>query len=291
MNQEILEKYRKAGNILISVRKEAIKKVTIGASMLETAEFIENLIREKGGQPAFPCNISQNEEAAHATPSINDSNVFGEDMVKLDIGVMIDGYIADTAVTVDLSGNPDLVEASESALNAAIAIIKDGVNTAEIGEVIEQKIQEYGYKPIINLTGHGLAQYATHIPPSIPNKKITTGVYIKTDDVIAIEPFATNGIGKVSESGTPPEIYHIVSNRPARSPIARNLLKELKKYKELPFAKRWLKTKRIDYGLKELESKGIVKGYPILKEVTGGLVSQAEHTVIVTENGCEVITA
>src|SRR5574341_28965 len=135
--EEIIEKYRKAGKILSEVRAEAVKKVEIGVSLLSVAEFTENLIREKGGEPAFPVNISRNDEAAHSTPSYNDKAVFGKDMVKLDIGVHIDGYIADTAVTVDLSGNPELVKAAEKALADAIAFIHAGVNTSDIGGAIE----------------------------------------------------------------------------------------------------------------------------------------------------------
>ncbi|GFO95825.1 methionine aminopeptidase [groundwater metagenome] len=162
--EEILEKYLRAGKILSEVRAETVKKVKKGATLLSVAEFTENLIREKGGQPAFPVNISRNDEAAHSTPSFDDKSVFGKDMVKLDIGVHIDGYIADTAVTVDLSGHPELVKAAEKALADAIKFIHAGVNTADIGGVIEDAITSFGYKPVINLTGHGLAQYIQHAP-------------------------------------------------------------------------------------------------------------------------------
>src|SRR3972149_8203936 len=120
---EIIEKYRKAGKILSEVRKETAKKVKEGVSVLSVAQFAEDMIRERGGDPAFPVNISRNDEAAHSTPSPDDKSVFGKDMVKLDIGVHIDGYIADPAVTVDLSGNPDLVEAAEAALGRALKFI------------------------------------------------------------------------------------------------------------------------------------------------------------------------
>src|SRR3972149_3877264 len=210
---EIIEKYRKAGKILSEVRKETVKKVKEGVTLLSVAQFAEDLIREKGGDPAFPVNISRNDEAAHSTPSLNDKSVFGKDIVKLDIGVHIDGYIADTAITVDLSGHPELVRAAESALLGAIKFIKAGVNTKDIGGVIEETITSYGYKPIINLTGHGLAQYIQHAPPAIPNKRMPGGVVLEEGDIIAIEPFATNGAGRIHDAGSA-EIFHIVSERP-----------------------------------------------------------------------------
>jgi len=286
--EEILEKYRRAGKILGEVRAEAVKKVTLGASLLSVAESTENLIREKGGEPAFPVNISRNDEAAHSTPTFNDKSVFGKDMVKLDIGVHIDGYIADTAVTVDLSGNAGLVEAAESALEKALKFIHASVNTSEIGGVIDDTISSFGFKPIINLTGHGLTRYIQHAPPAIPNKRMPHGVVLKEGDVVAIEPFATNGAGKIHDAGNA-EIYHLVSNKPVRHPAARELLQEIEKYKTLPFAKRWL-GERVDFALLQLVRANIIQPYPILKEIQGGLIAQAEHTIIVTEDGCEVIT-
>jgi len=289
MNAKILEKYRKAGRILAEVKAEAAKKVKPGVSLLGVAEFVEALIKEKGGMPAFPCNISRNDEAAHATPSANDTSVFGEDMVKLDIGVHVDGYIADTAITVDLSGNPELVKASEAALENAIGVVRAGISTAEIGDVIEKTISEFGYKPVANLTGHGLDRYTQHAAPSIPNRHVKQGVRLKAGDVIAIEPFATNGAGHVSESGAA-EIYRVEKLKPVRLPASRELLEELEKYKMLPFAKRWLCQNKLDFVLNQLEAMGVLRSYPVLKEDGGGLVSQAEHTVIVEEDGCQIIT-
>jgi methionyl aminopeptidase len=160
MEQEIMDKYRKAGAILKEVRENAVPRVTKGARLLDVASAIEAEIIEKGGRPAFPVNISINSEAAHDTPGIGDERVFGDDMVKVDIGVHVDGYIADTAVTVDLSGNPDLVKASRKALEEAIKLVRPGVNTSELGRVIEETIDGFGLKPIYNLTGHGAVRPA-----------------------------------------------------------------------------------------------------------------------------------
>jgi len=286
----VLDKYRSAGRILAEVREGAIGLVKEESSLLEVAEFIENSIREKGAEPAFPCNIARNEEAAHATPSIDDKTVFGKDLVKIDIGVHIDGYIGDSAVTVDLSGNCDgLVKASEAALNEAIKIIRDGVSTVEIGEVIENTIRGQGYKPVVNLTGHGLTRYNSHAPPTIPNVRYEHGVILKENDVVAIEPFATDGAGKVVESGNP-EIYSLIKAKPVRLREAKKLLEEIKKYQGLPFAKRWLPGERLDLAFRTLKNTGALREYPVLREEEKGLVSQAEHTVIVKKDGCEVTT-
>ncbi|WP_406656170.1 type II methionyl aminopeptidase [Methanolobus sp. ZRKC2] len=289
--EEMFEKYFEAGRILSQVRSEAKERITVGASMLEVAEFVENRAVELGADgSAFPCNLSRNDEAAHATPYADDETLFGEDVVKLDLGVQIDGYIADSAVTVDLTGDyGDLVRASEAALYAAIDNVKSGANTADIGAVIEDTITSLGFKPISNLTGHGLSRYVPHSPPSIPNRRIGKGSVLKTGDIIAIEPFATDGVGKVVD-GTLTEIFQVVKSKPVRLPAARQLLKELEPYKTLPFAKRWFKTEKLDFALMQLEKAGIVHSFPVLKEADGGMVSQAEHTVIVTDDGCEITT-
>ncbi len=261
----ILDKYRSAGRILAEVREEAVERIKEGVALLEVAEFVENSIREKGAQPAFPCNISRNEEAAHATPSIDDKTVFSKDIVKLDIGTHIDGYIGDSAVTVDLSGNNEgLVKASEAALNEAIKIIRDGVSTVEIGEVIENTIREQGYKPVVNLTGHGLMRYNSQCV------KYEHGVILRENDVVAIEPFATDaqGAGKVVESGNA-EIYSLIKAKPVRLREAKKLLVEIKKYQGLPFAKRGLPRERLDLALRTLKNTGALRDFPVLRERWG----------------------
>jgi methionyl aminopeptidase len=290
MDAEILEKYRSAGRILAEVLADARPKVIAGASLLEVADFVEDAIRDKGAQPAFPCNISLDRNAAHYTPSPHDGSTFGENMVKLDVGVHVDGYIADSAITIDLSGHDRLVEASRAALEAALEIIQPGINTAQIGKVIEETIVGYGYKPVYNLTGHGLSRYLAHDEPAVPNRSLEKGTVLKEGDVIAIEPFATNGSGRISEAPVN-EIYGFSANRPVRLAAARTLLKEISEsYRTLPFARRWLKGDRAEYALMQLLRSGAVHRYPVLWEVEGALVSQAEHTVVILEKGCEVTT-
>ena len=210
--------------------------------------------------------------------------------MKLDIGVHVDGYIADAAITIDLSGHDKLTEASKAALEAALDIVRPGANTAQIGKVIEETITGYGYRPVYNLTGHGLSRYQAHDEPAVPNKAMEKGTVLKEGDVIAIEPFATNGSGRISE-GPINEIYGFSAPRPVRLPAARSLLKEItENYRTLPFARRWLKGERAEYALMLLLRSGAVHTYPVLWEVEGSLVSQAEHTVVILEEGCEVTT-
>lgn len=287
--EDILEKYREAGRILRIVRKEAANMIRPGKSLLEVAEFVEQKTIELGGKPAFPCNLSRNQEAAHATPKKGDIEVFEKDLVKLDIGVHVDGYIADSAVSVDLSGNPDITKAAEAALADAIDHVRPGVSTGEIGAVIEDSIRSYDLRPIMNLTGHGLSEYVAHDEPSIPNRHVEGGPLLKEGDVIAIEPFATDGSGFVHD-GSWTEIYSLIRKKPVRMPAVRNALKQIEEHKGLPFAKRWLESEKLEFAMIQLEKAGIIHSYPVLLESSGGMVAQAEHTLIITEDGCEITT-
>ncbi|HEY3273618.1 MAG TPA: type II methionyl aminopeptidase [Methanocella sp.] len=287
---ETLEKYRQAGRILSEVRATAAGRVTKGAKLFAVAEAIEADIIARGGKPAFPVNISLDAEAAHDTPEPDDLRVFEDNIVKLDIGVHVDGYIADTAITVDLSGNPDLVKASQKALEEAIKIVKAGASTADIGSVIEATIDGFGFKPIYNLTGHGLERFVQHAAPSIPNRKMGQGTILQANQVIAIEPFATDGVGLVGE-GHYAEIFGLTAMKPVRLPWERDMLKAIQSFDGLPFARRWLADqKRSEKTLDALLRAGIIHAYPVLIEQAGGMVSQAEHSLIVTEDGCEVTT-
>jgi methionyl aminopeptidase len=291
LDAEQYEKHREAGEILAQVREETADRVEVGASHLDIAEYAEDRIRELGGEPAFPVNISIDEEAAHATPGVDDETTFGEEMINLDIGVHVDGWLADTAVTVDLSGNPELAEAPAEALDAALEVIEPGVETGAIGAEIEDVIEGYGYNPVVNLTGHGLGHWEQHTEPTIPNRSVSQGTTLEVGDVVAIEPFATDGTGKVTE-GSDEEIYALEREGSVRNRAARKALDQItEQFRTLPFATRWLDSRRPKMALRRLQSQDIVHGYPVLKEDDGNLVSQKEHTIIVTPDGCEVTTA
>ncbi|MFW5930077.1 MAG: type II methionyl aminopeptidase [Halobacteriota archaeon] len=286
------EKLREAGEIHRRVMEEARDSVEVGKSKLEVAESLESTVRELGGEPAFPVNISCDEEAAHATPSRDDTSTLGEEMVCVDVGVHVDGWIADGAFTVPLGGEDALVEAAESALSAAVDLVEPGVSTAELGAAIQDAIEGYGYNPVTNLTGHGLGEYEQHTSPTVPNRAVDSGIELEEDMVVAIEPFATDGGGKVTEGGDV-EIYSLNQlGARVRSRRARSLVEDVEdRYRTMPFAKRWLDSGGLDVSLRRLESQEVVHGYPVLREDAGRLVAQAEHTVIVTSDGCEVTTA
>ncbi len=287
----------KAGEISRQVKKEVMDLIKPGAKLYDIAEFVERRIMELGGKPAFPCNLSINEQAAHYTPYKGDESVLHEgDYLKVDLGVHVDGYIADTAITVRVGMEEDeLMEASREALENAIATVRAGVRINKVGKAIEGTIREKGFNPIVNLSGHKIERYKLHAGISIPNVYRESDTYeLKEGDVVAIEPFATTGAGHVTE--VPPAlIFMYIKDRPLRNIHARRLLMHIKReYKTLPFAYRWLQgfmgDNQLKLALAQLDRAGAVYSYPILREIRGGMVAQFEHTVIVEKDGAYITT-
>jgi methionyl aminopeptidase len=290
MKDEILEAYREAGRMAARILGEGTAMVRVEGSILEVVETVEARVREEGAGLAFPLNISLNEDAAHDTATPKDPRVFRKgDMVKMDLGVQLDGYIADTAATVDLGDHPRLVEASRAALEAAIARVRPGVTTGDLGAVIQGEIEGRGFRPVANLTGHGLDRYRIHGPPTIPNIAIQGGAVLQEGMAFAIEPFASTGTGMVSDAPRI-QIYQQIAEKPVRLPAAREILARVKDRNGLPFARRWLDGTRLEIGLATLVRASILHAYPVLHDRPGSLVSQAEHTLIVTADGAIVTT-
>lgn len=290
MKDEILEKYLAAGKLAATILKESAQEIRVGRSYLELVETVETRVKNEGADLAFPLNVSLNEDAAHDTASTGDERIFAKgDVVKLDLGVQIDGYIADTATTIDLGNNTLLLEASREALEAAIRAVKPGVTAGEIGAVVQKEIESRGYRPIANLTGHGLDQFVLHKDPTIPNVAINGGTVLEEGMVFAIEPFASTGSGRVGEK-TRVEIYSQIAEKPVRIPAARAVMDQIRERNTLPFSRRWLNDKKKELALLGLVKSQIVHGYPVLADIQGSLVSQYEHTLIVTADGCIVTT-
>ena len=280
-----------AGAAAKKILCEGAERIRVGASLLEVAEFVENSILDEGFGIAFPLNISLNEAAAHDTPSPDDTRTFAKgDMVKLDLGVHLDGYIADTACTVDLGDQPLLCEASIAARDAAIAAVRPGVAIGTLGTIVAHEIKSRGFLPVANLTGHGLDQYCLHKGPNVPNIPGSGGAVLEEGMVLAIEPFASTGTGFVHD-GRREEIFSQQIRRPVRLPAARKILQEIESRNGMPFARRHVHVKSADLALSRLIHDGIIRSYPVLSDVPGSYVSQAEHTMIVTGDACIVTTA
>ena len=295
-DKNYFENYRKAGEILKIVKEESRKLITSEYKLVDLVEFIENRVIEMGGFPAFPCNISINSVAAHYTPNLSADLVLKSgDYVKVDIGCHVEGCIADSAYTVKVDESDDeLIKATQEALKNAIAVVEPGVKTNYIGKIIEETIKDFNFNPIKDLCGHGLRPYVLHSGITIPNYNSNLGTKLKEGDTMAIEPFASTKAGKL-KSSEEVYIFKYLQDRPLRDPNSKKLLNAIKQnYKTLPFAERWLEKNytglKINFSLRNLIRANAIYPYNVLLDSEGGLVSQAENSLIVTSNGCEVYT-
>jgi methionyl aminopeptidase len=296
---DFLECYLKAGKIASEQREKTRKKDHVGCTLLTICESIEREIKESGGKPAFPVNVSLNDIAAHYTAEPNDETTVKEnDILKVDIGVHIEGYIADTAVTVSYDPHQEaLIKSAENALNEAVRIARVNTKASEIGNLIENTISKMGFKPIQNLSGHSLAQYTIHAGKSIPNiRTIGPSFGLSSNQAYAIEPFVTvnDGQGVVYEGNTR-NIFAIMSRKPAKDENVDKFLTYLwNKFRTLPFALRWILDRYEEIEARRmldiLVKKRNVHAYPILIEGNNKFVAQAEHTIMLINGSTRVIT-
>ena len=295
---EPFEALREAGKIAAKVRETTIAEIEPGMKVEYICDTVNQRVKDLGGKMAFPCNVDIDHVAAHYCAPLNDRTVIPErSLVKPDIGVHVDGYIADTAQTVCF--DPELaylVEAAEAGLNAAINTIRAGIRANEVGAAIEDAIKRHGAKPISNLTGHKLARYVVHAGLSIPNVDGHDKHVIHEGDVYAIEPFAVppSADGLVTD-GPPSNIYRMLKKRNVKGTAKKMMQYIQKEYRTLPFASRWVirrfNTPAGSAAFQELLRSKVIMSYPQLIERTRAKVAQAEHSVIVTGDGCEVTTA
>jgi methionyl aminopeptidase len=288
VNLSEIESYKKAGEIAQKIREYCREFIKPDMLLIEIAKKIHKKIEELGAEPAFPVNLSIDDIAAHYHPTLEDETK-ASGLLKVDLGIHINGFIADTALSLDLTPEKkykELIEASEEALKNALATLEKNPTLDEIGKTIQNTIESKGFSPIINLSGHSLDKYRIHAGVTIPNYsnknqlKLEKGAY-------AIEPFATTGEGRIYE-GPSGNIYSVQELKTPRSPTARKILEYVwNKYKTLPFSLRELQE---EFGnisriaLRELKQQNIIHEYPQLIEKAHKPVSQAEHTLIKTHN-------
>lgn len=285
-NIQNISSWKKAGSIARESLEHAKSLITKGSTLLEVTEKVEEFITKKGAIPAFPVQLSCDKIAAHYCAYPGDETIFQEQVVCVDVGVCVDGCIGDTACTIDLSGKySDLVNASIQALNSALKMCTPGTKIGDIGRTVQEVITFKGFSPVRNLSGHGLDKYTIHAEPQIPNIDTKDTTQLNEGMIIAVEPFASTGTGIVKESGMS-TVFSLNNVKQVRSREASQVLQHItKEWNSLPFCTRWI-AKKFGVGttaraLRELMTAGIITAHPPLFDT--GIVSQAEHTVIVGE--------
>jgi methionyl aminopeptidase len=292
-----LEKLRRSGFISATAREHGKKLIKPGARIEAIAREVEQVIFDMGGKPAFPAQLSRNHIAAHYCSPPDDPTTLGpDDIVKLDLGTQVDGYVTDNAVTVDLrEGEGSLiVAASRMALDNAISVMGPGASITEIGRQIESTVKALGFNPIYNLTGHGVARYIIHCAPSIPNYPDMKAGRLRANMTIACEPFVCDGKGYIDCDGES-EVFMLRREIKPKDSVPQDVINAVGVTEGLPFARRQLlptlgSQKRVEEALKLLKKKALIDEYPPLCEKKGVRVAQTEHTIFISETGAEVLT-
>ena len=299
--QHQIESLKKAGSIAQETKKFIKPKIKIGAKVFELIESTESKIVELGGNWAFPTNMSINNIAAHYTSPIRDDNLIIQegDIVKIDLGVHIDGYIVDTAFSISFNDEErleNIIQATEVAVEAAKNMAKPEVNTKDIGKKIEIIVKGFNFNPIKELGGHQIERWIVHGKKKLPELGSQGGDIMEEGDVFAVEIFASTGEGSI-HSTKYSYIYELnpyVGRVPLRRKTSKQILAHVNKnYKTLPFAERWLARDfrmGVAFGLQELIQQGKLRVHHVLAEQKGAYVAQSEETIIITEDGFEQLT-
>jgi len=278
-----LDMFRKAGGIAGAALRYGLAAIEPGVSLLHVSCAVEAKIRELGGEPAFPAQISLNNIAAHYCAAHDDTVRFREgNLAKLDVGVHVNGYVGDTAASKDLGGHSLLVEASREALSRAIGAAGPDVSINEVSGVIQSAITSLGFKPVTNLTGHAVGRFQIHGKPQIPNAPELRSGGLQRGMILAIEPFASTGRGLVLEKGTA-EIFSTKRKLKLKRGMDKKVFETIARFNNLPFARRNLTESHpieaVNRTIEAMSQCGMLFAYPPLQEEPGVNISQAEHTI------------
>jgi len=296
LDARALECLRQAGRVAADVREAGARLIVPGARVRDVCSAVEEDIARRGAGAAFPVQSSRNDVAAHDCPAPSDEARYAEgDVAKLDIGVHVDGWVVDTALTVSVGDRPEhrrLVEAARAALEAAIAAAAPGTEIRAVSQAIESTVRGRGLRVVRSLCGHGVGRWQVHGPPAIPNAPDLAGGRLHPGTVVAIEPFVTDGPGVVAEHG-PPEVFRLDPRREPPDAAEPEVLEAMRAFRGLPFSRRQLAAHagpRLEALLRRLQHEKRLMAYAPLRETSGHPVAQAEHTVYVGPSGVEVLT-
>lgn len=307
------EDFRKGAEIHRRVRDKAQQLIKPGMKMLEIADLIENTVRAYVGNDhtlkqgiGFPTGLSLNHVAAHYTPNLGDKVVLNyEDVMKVDIGVHVNGHIVDSAFTMafDEKYNP-LLEAVREATNTGVKEAGIDVRLTDIGAAVQETMESheielngktYPVKCIRNLNGHNIGDFTIHSGKTVPIVPNGDETKMEEGETFAIETFGSTGKGYVVPQG---ECSHYAFNADTEDfsvpPSAKLLANRIKaNFGTLPWCRRYLeRTGEEKYllALNQLVRAGVVEDYPPLVDTSNSYTAQFEHTILLHPHKKEVVS-
>jgi len=317
-NSEVTVKYRTAGQIVTKTAIKLVEELQPGRNILELCELGDKILLEEAKNTyknkksmergiAFPTSISVNNVVGHYSPEAGDKAVLKDgDVVKIDLGVHLDGFIAVIAHT-HIVGNSqvkptsgkaaDVVCATHLAAEAVLRLLQPGNKNTDIAPVVQKIADTFKVNPVEAVLSHQLKRFVIDGTKVIPNKAVVDQAVeefeFEENDVYGIDIVMSTGTGKTREQELRPTIYKRVvdQNYSLKLQAARKIFSEInEKHPALPFTLRWLEDKHVRFGLGEIESHGLVQPYPVLYEKENEIVAQFKYTVLVGPNGPTRIT-
>lgn len=317
-NSEVAVKYKTAGQIANKVIAKIISESTPGKKVLDLCELGDKLILEEVSACykskkdlqkgiAFPTCISVNHVCGHYSPEAGDTATLNDgDVVKIDLGVHLDGYIAVSAHT-HVVGNSqtkpttgkaaDVICAAQIAGEAVLKLLKPGSRNTDITPVIKTIADAYKVNLVEAVLSHQLKRFVIDGTKVIPNRGLADQAVeefeVAVNDVFAIDIVTTTGAGKTRENELRPTIFKRTPDQTylLKLQAARTVFNEIKtNFPSFPFTIRSLEEKHARFGLGELEKHGLLNAYPILYEKEGDIVAQYKFTALVGPSGALRIT-
>lgn len=199
-----IERMRAANELVAGVLAELAAAVAPGVSTADLDTLAERLVRAAGAEPAFkgyrgfPATLcaSINDEVIHGIPS-PDRRLRVGDIISLDVGVKLNGYYGDSAVTVPVGPVPartaELLRVTREALDRGIVQVRVGARLSDVGHAVQQWVEAHGFSIVREFVGHGIGE-KLHEEPQIPNYGPPgRGPKLEAGMVLAIEPMVAMG--------------------------------------------------------------------------------------------------
>ncbi|AEO58930.1 hypothetical protein MYCTH_2306697 [Thermothelomyces thermophilus ATCC 42464] len=320
-DETFLGNYRKAAEIHRQTRRWVRETAKPGQSLHDIATGIEDSVRAlldnaglgpgdglKSGM-GFPTGLCLNHQVAHYTPNPGQKPVVlqQQDVLTVDFGVHINGWIVDSAFTMAFDPTYDnLLAAVRDATNTGVKTAGVDVRISDVSAAIQEVIESYEVeirgktyrvKPVRNLCAHDIKQYRIHGGKSIPFVKNRDQTKMEEGEVFAIETFGSTGRGyTVDDVGV--YGYGLNYNAPLNVPVPLSSAKRLHKtirenFGTIVFCRRYLERLGVEKylaGMNCLIQNGIVEEYVPLMDIKGSYSAQFEHTFLLRETHKEVFS-
>lgn len=316
-SHEVVTKYKLAAEIVNKALQLVLSDCKPKAKIVDLCEKGDAFIREQTGNMyknvkkkiergvAFPTCVSVNNVVSHFSPLASDEAVLEDgDLVKIDMGCHIDGFIAVVAHTHLLQQGPvtgraaDVIAAANTAAEVALRLVRPGKKNKDVTEAIQKVAAAYDCKIVEGVLSHQMKQFVIDgnkvvLSVSAPETRVDDAEF-EENEVYSIDIVTSTGEGKpklLDEKQTTIYKRAVDKNYHLKMKASRYIFSEIsQKFPIMPFSARSLEEKRARLGLVECVNHDLLQPYPVLHEKPGDLVAHIKFTVLLMPNGSDRIT-